>query len=234
MGNCPCSESTGKFDFDNGDYYIGELRNKIPNGKGILYYKNGDIKYDGDFVKGKKQGLGKYYFSDYSWYVMENNKKFFFMKGDYYFGQFLNDNMHGKGIIYLIDGTVKYDGDLVNNKFEGNGKYYFATGGYYIGQLKEDMQHGKGKMYDKNGNIWFEGNFVNDHINGIGKMYLENGCYYISQFVNDKMNGVGKLYSSNGTLIKEYYFVDGKRVNTVANDNNYNNFMHIIDGILNQ
>ena len=30
------------------------------------------------------------------------------------------------------------------------------------------------------------------------------------------------------------FFIDGKRVNTVSNDNNYNNFMHIIDGILNQ
>ena len=76
MGNCSCGESTGKYYYENGEYYIGQLRNNIPYGKGILYYKNGDIKYDGDFVKGKRHGLGKYYFDNNHWYVMENNKNF--------------------------------------------------------------------------------------------------------------------------------------------------------------
>ena len=220
MGNCSCEEQ-GKYSYPNGDYFIGTLRNKIPFGKGKLYYENGDIKYEGDFVKGKKQGFGKYYFSDYNWYVMENNKKFYFMKGDYYFGQFFNDGMHGKGIIYL-NNRIKYDGDFVNNKFTGFGKYYFENGDYYVGQLKDDMQHGKGKIYDKNGNIRFEGEFVNDHMNGIGKLYIENG-YYISQFVNGKMVGKGKLYSNNGAFIGEYYFINGKMVNAAQKENSLSN-----------
>jgi len=234
MGNCSCCESTGRYNYDNGEYYIGELRYSTPNGKGKLYYKNGDIKYDGDFVKGKRHGLGKYYFSDYSWFVMEDKKKFFFMKGDYYFGQFENDNMHGKGIIYLVDGRVKYDGDLVNNKFEGNGKYYFESGGYYVGQLKQDMQHGYGKMYDKDGSLRFEGNFVNDHMHGMGKMYFEDGQYYVAQFTNGEINGVGKLYSSNGTLLKEDYYVNGKKVKTVPKGIIFDNYRHILDYLFNQ
>ena len=227
MGNCAC-EKEGTYNYPNGDYFKGALKNDVPSGKGILYYKNGDIKYDGEFVKGKKQGLGKYYFSDYNWYVWEDGKKFYFLKGDYYFGQFLNDSMHGKGIIYLSNGTIKYDGDFENNKFNGVGKYYFDKGGYYIGQLKDDMQHGKGKMYDKNGNIWLEGEFVNDHLNGIGKLYFESG-YYISQFVNDKMVGKGKLYSNNGTLIGEFYYVNGKMVSAAKKENNMYNFMKYFD-----
>ena len=60
MGNCAC-EKEGTYNYPNGDYFKGTLKNDVPSGKGILYYKNGDIKYDGEFVKGKKQGLGKYY-----------------------------------------------------------------------------------------------------------------------------------------------------------------------------
>ena len=30
------------------------------SGKGIIYYKNGKIKYKGDFVKNKLEGNGKY------------------------------------------------------------------------------------------------------------------------------------------------------------------------------
>ena len=33
--------------YDNGEYYIGEMLNDVPHGKGIEYYKNGNIKYDG-------------------------------------------------------------------------------------------------------------------------------------------------------------------------------------------
>ena len=229
MGNCTCEKiEKGRYNYENGDYFLGLLKNNLPFGKGVLYYKNGDIQYEGEFVKGKKQGLGKYYFDDNTWYVMENNKEFLFGKGDYYFGQFFNDDMHGKGIIYL-NNKIKYDGDFVNNKFNGFGKYYFENGDYYIGEVKDDMQHGKGKLYDKNGNIRVEGNFVNDHLNGIGKIYLEN-CYYISQFVNDKMVGKGELYSNNGTFLGEYYFINGKMVNAAKKENNfYNNIFQYFD-----
>ena len=33
---------------------------KVHNGKGKEYYKNGNIKYYGDFVNGKYEGNGKY------------------------------------------------------------------------------------------------------------------------------------------------------------------------------
>ncbi len=66
-----------------------------------MYYKNGYIKYDGDFVNGKKEGKGKYVWED----------------GEYYIGQWLNNQKHGKGIEYLKDGNIKYDG-------------YFASGEY--------------------------------------------------------------------------------------------------------
>ena len=37
-----------KIILDNGDYYIGELENNLKHGKGIIYYNNGKIKYEGD------------------------------------------------------------------------------------------------------------------------------------------------------------------------------------------
>ena len=54
MGICAC-EKEGIYNYPNGDYFKGTLKNDIPSGKGILYYNNGDIKYDGDFVKGKNK-----------------------------------------------------------------------------------------------------------------------------------------------------------------------------------
>ena len=45
-----------KIQNDKGEYYIGEVYNNIPNGKGIVYYKNGNIKYEGEFINGKEEG----------------------------------------------------------------------------------------------------------------------------------------------------------------------------------
>ena len=41
--------------YENGEYYIGEMLNGLRHGKGILYYKNGTIKYDGNFINGKRE-----------------------------------------------------------------------------------------------------------------------------------------------------------------------------------
>ena len=39
-------EGKGKYIYeDNGEYYIGEWKNNLQHGRGIMYYKNGDIKY---------------------------------------------------------------------------------------------------------------------------------------------------------------------------------------------
>ena len=78
--------------YENGNYYIGQFLDDLRHGKGILYYKNGNIKYDGNFVKDKFEGNGKYIWED----------------GVYYIGQWLNSLKHGKGKLYSKNGTILY------------------------------------------------------------------------------------------------------------------------------
>ena len=54
----------GKYIWEDNKYYIGEFKNNMPNGKGIKYYSNGNILYEGDFINGKFEGNGKYIFED--------------------------------------------------------------------------------------------------------------------------------------------------------------------------
>ena len=61
-----------------------KIRNKNKNGKGREYYSNGKLKYEGDYINGKKEGNGK----------------FIDMFGNCYIGQFLNDEMNGKGKLF--------------------------------------------------------------------------------------------------------------------------------------
>ena len=69
--------------------------------------------------------------------------------GKYYIGQFSNNLRNGKGIVYYKNGSIKYEGDFVNDKKEGNGKYINKLGDYYIGEWKEDEKNGKGIDYYK-------------------------------------------------------------------------------------
>ena len=68
-------------------------KEKIVTGKSSDYnkirYKNGDI-YEGEFVKGKRQGEGTYFFSD----------------GEKYSGQWFQDQQHGRGVFTFKNGNV--------------------------------------------------------------------------------------------------------------------------------
>ena len=76
----------------------------LKNGKGILYYSNGNIIYDGDWINDKKEGNGKYIDED----------------GKYYIGEFKNDLQNGKGILYYSNRNIIYDGYWINGKFLKN------------------------------------------------------------------------------------------------------------------
>ena len=93
----------GKYIWEDGKYYIGEYKNNIPNGKGIKYYTNGNILYEGEFINGKFEGNGKYIYDD----------------GDYFIGQYKNGLRNGKGTMYYSNGKIKYEGDWINDRPEG-------------------------------------------------------------------------------------------------------------------
>ena len=62
------------------EMYVGEYNKEgLRHGKGKVFYLNGDIKYDGDFIDDKYEGNGKYYHED----------------GEHYIGQFKNGLRHG-------------------------------------------------------------------------------------------------------------------------------------------
>ena len=173
-----------KIVYNNGNYYIGNVRNGLKHGKGKEFDKNGNIIYEGDFYLDKYEGKGKKIYES----------------GNYTIGEFKDGLRNGKGIHYYKNGNIKYEGDFVNDTFEGEGKYIYEDNEYYIGEWKNGAKHGKGTFYYKNGDIQYEGDFINDEYDGYGKYIEENGDYYIGEFKKGTKSGQGILFNKYGQI----------------------------------
>jgi len=186
-------EGIGKIFFDNGDYYIGIIKDNLPQGKGILYYKDGSIQYIGEYKNGKTEGFGKYIFED----------------GTYYIGQWKDNKRNGNGKEYYNNNYIRYEGEYFNDQKEGYGKFVFFDGAYYIGEWKNDQVNGIGIEYYQNGSIRHKGYYIDQQKDGIGKFHFPDGEYCASQFKNNYPNGIGIEYYKNGKIKYEGDLKDG-------------------------
>jgi len=170
---------------ENGEKYIGEIKNNLKDGKGVLIFNNDSI-YEGDFKDNKREGKGILYYND----------------GDRYEGDWKNNIKEGKGIYYFKSGS-KYEGDFKNGNFEGKGKYYYNNepwkGDRYEGDFINDKQEGFGIYYYNNGDK-YEGDWINGIKEGKGKFYYNNGDIFEGLFKNDKKEGKGILFYKNGKV----------------------------------
>ena len=200
-------------------YYDGELKNDIPDGKGYIKYKEGDT-YEGDFQRGIKSGFGKYYIQEL---------------GSTYEGNFEYDRSNGEGKLivhktgeivegHFVDGVCRKGvhrqpvtpsqvilDDLKNldsfaSVFSTLGKAARALGSQvvnspyirvYEGEFDENaIYHGKGKLTDQNGD--YEGEFWRGMKHGQGEFKGTDGAEYLGEFRDDNFEGQGKLTQANG------------------------------------
>ena len=204
---------------DKGDYYIGEVFNGLPNGKGKIFDKNNQLIFDGHFKNGKWDGEGKKYDEEGNLifcgnYVNANADGqgiYYFKNGKYFIGEFKNGVKHGKGIYFSKDNQKELEGYFQNDKFSGPDKYIYENGDYFIGELINGLPL-KGQLYTKHEKIKYEGDFVNGIPEGKGMSFYENGnILYIGDFVNGKSEGNGEKYSPNNKLKYEGDWLNGLR-----------------------
>ena len=141
---------------EDGNTYLGTLKNGIFDGNGILSSDDNKYLYNGEWKDGVKHGKGQL--------ITEKIK---------YSGKFENDQFSGRGILCDDKGNI-YEGDFLNGKFEGYGHYKMSNGDNYIGEFKNGLFDGKGQLTDKNGNV-FDGDFVKGKREGFGVIITNKG-----------------------------------------------------------
>ena len=130
-----------KDDASNRDYYVGEVKDNQPHGKGKMVWKNGKV-YDGQWEEGVENGMGKTIFPDgeahegaYKNGVLTGHVKQTFAKDDEfyrvsYIGDYKDSQPHGKGKMVWVGGS-SYVGDWVNGVQTGVGIEDYGNGDFY-------------------------------------------------------------------------------------------------------
>lgn len=210
--------------YNNGDYYLGYLKNGKANGTGKYYESDGYLLYDGEFLEDKYHGKGSYFIDE--WDVLVGQ----FIKGEisqgkYYIddrliydGQFEDYYFHGHGKLYKY-GHLFYEGEFIEGSRSGYGKDYYIEGTLlYEGTVQFETRQGIGTLYYPNGNILYEGEFNNNYPEGQGKLYNKQGLLlYSGEFESNMKSGNGILYFGNGDQFRGSFYLDSMRAGTYYN-----------------
>ena len=214
--------------------YKGYAIKDVPNGKGTMVYKNGDV-YEGEFSDGKPNGKGKcsfkngnVYEGDFALGVMHGKGKLIDVSGFTYEGDFENGVMNGTGKMTYKDGTVE-EGKFLGGVFKGgsssaattpertsattsNAEQYIERqlkDGAYKGYAINGVPNGKGTMTYVGGSS-YEGEWKNGKYSGKGKKIYNDGTLYDGDWADGVRNGKGRYTFTNGDVY-EGDWVNGER-----------------------
>ena len=211
--------------------YIQELKiikgqPPIPNGKYIEYYKNGQIKVQGNNKDGKRDGefkaflrngksAGSVFYKDgkiiKSTLVnsMKDNASFSLVTD-------INYNLNSNEIITdeFPNGLLKqYFIYNKNRLLDGESREYYEEGDIKsISHFKNHIPDGVFISYYQNGNMEEKYAYVNGQANGECFSYYENGKLEERYFLkNGEIDGEAFAYYPSGKLEVKDFFKDGKK-----------------------
>ena len=201
--------------FENGDHYIGDMKNGLPDGNGTLntILDGMGYTYVGEFKDGKKHGRGNFsskdnkYNYDGGWKDdKKNGVGTLFDYGDKYTGDFRNDKYCGNGTLCGKNGEI-FECEFKDGKPNGLGRVTIVNGDVYTGTFIQGKICGQVSIKFKKGGS-YNGYYKDDKKCGYGCLITNEGDSYEGDFANDLYNGEGKLTKANGEIIKGI-FKDG-------------------------
>ena len=184
--------------------YEGSFSNNLYEGYGIL--RTEDIVYEGYFIQGKKNGLGKLtnkktkvvYEGEWVNDIKEGNGKEIYSDGSVYIGNFTNNKKNSQGKLYLANGSV-YEGEFLNDKINGEGVLRYCDNRVCYGTWKDNVLTGFGKLVC-NENVYL-GYFNNDRKNGLGINYFnKTKSVILGTWVDDMLEGLAIFASEDGQI----------------------------------
>ena len=199
-------KNTDKGYYSNGKLaYILELKiikeqPSIPNGKYIEYYKNGQIKVQGSYKEGKRDGEFKAFLRD-----GKSAGSVFYKDGKIIKSTLVKAMKDNASFSPVTDIYYKLEDSHTLRKVD----YENGLLRIYFIYNKDGIPDGESVEYYEEGNIKSIIPFRNNMVEGLTITYYENGNIDEEvNYKNDKMNGEAKSYDENGKLNGRTIFKD--------------------------
>lgn len=185
-GNYVKAPGRAKVAYPNGDSFEGAFNEALQkHGRGVYTWstaaganawvpeegfpedKTPSVKYEGAYVEGKKQGVGKLSLPN----------------GDRYHGCFVGDRFHGEGTYFYANGDI-YSGAWVNGVKAGEGTFLCAADESQLVGTWDKGAMVTGKWVWKDGTSW-HGPFKASQPLGRGVFYFPNGMLQEGEYVQE-------------------------------------------------
>jgi len=186
--------------------YIKELKiikgeAPIPNGKYIEYYKNGQIKVQGYYKEGKRDGEFKAFLRN-----SKNAGSVIYKDGKIIKSTLINNMKDNASFSILTDiNSSSNSHKIVTDEFpNGLLKQYFTFN-------KDGLLDGESRQYYEEGEIKSVSSFKNNIANGTFISYYQNGNIKEKHtYKNGNEEGEGIFYYENGKIEEKYFMKNGK------------------------
>lgn len=181
--------------FENGNIKSsGILNGDIKNGPWIFYFEQGGEKSSGKFFSNQKSAIWNYFYEDGSIKAQA-----------FYAGE------KGTYKEFYPFGSVRMEGETIDEKSIGEWIYYFETGEVEaIGGFDNGLRTSQWQYFHKNGEKQAIGNYKDGLRIDEWKYYHENGTLYQSGFLEqDRKEGYWKLFYPSGEVQGEVSFDKG-------------------------
>ncbi len=186
--------------------YIKELKiikgeAPIPNGKYIEYYKNGQIKVQGYYKEGKRDGEFKAFLRN-----SKNAGSVIYKDGKIIKSTLINSMKDNASFSILTDiNSSSNSHKIVTDEFpNGLLKQYFTFN-------KDGLLDGESRQYYEEGEIKSVSSFKNNIANGTFISYYQNGNIKEKHtYKNGNEEGEGIFYYENGKIEEKYFMKNGK------------------------
>lgn len=137
--NTSADRRFGRLNYENTQFYEGEIIDGAAEGNGVLFFEDNRIEYSGNWRSGKYHGFGTLYNRAPQTLTNPSGYKDLETVSEYWYkyeGEFLEGERDGFGTIYLTN-SEKFSGCFKRNRAEGYGTYY-KKGGQVINGIWAD------------------------------------------------------------------------------------------------
>lgn len=148
-------------DYENGDRYVGTMRNGMRHGQGRYEWHHGHV-YEGAYENDLPQGRGIYtwpsgaqYRGEFQQGLRHGQGRFAWGPGNYYQGEYRMGERTGVGV-RVRGGKTVYEGGFLDGVRHGEGAQIEESGDLFSGWYEDGLRQGAGVRKKKNGSLWLE------------------------------------------------------------------------------